>query len=212
MAKQINQKVPVLVGAVLLSPNGLSGISMAADPLVLFTSLKQMAPQTRRVFVVYAPESSSWLIDKARDACARLGLQLIASPVNDLRQAINTYQDLIEFRLGSTDAVWLTTDDVSANDRVILPLLLEAAWNKNFILFSSKPSHAKQGALFSSYPDHIGMGRSLADMAKRISLDKNSPSLLPTKDLLTAVNLRTAAHLGLTFSSEQLNRFQLKYP
>jgi ABC-type uncharacterized transport system substrate-binding protein len=212
MAQRLNKKFPVLVGAVLLSPNGLPGISMAADPEAMFSNLKQLAPQTRRVFVVYAPTESVWLIDQAQEAAQRYRLQLIARPVEDLRQAVTVYRDLIENRLGSTDAVWLTRDDVSANQRVILPLLLKAAWNKNFILFSNKPSHAKQGVLFSMFTDPVGLGRSLADMADKISRGKVPPSLIPTKDLHTAVNLRTAAHLGLIFSSEQQDSFQMKFP
>jgi putative ABC transport system substrate-binding protein len=212
MAQKLKNKVPVLVGAVLLSPNGLPGISMAADPAAMFSNLKQLAPQTRRVFVVYAPTESGWLINQAQEAARRDRLQLIALPVEDLREAVTAYRDLIKNRLGSTDAVWLTTDDVSANERAILPLLLEAAWNKSFILFSNKPSHAKQGALFSMFPDHVGLGLSLADMADQISRRKDPPRMIPTKDLHTAVNLRTAAHLGLIFSSEQQNSFQLKFP
>ncbi len=212
MAQSLNNRMPVIVGAVLLAPNGLSGISMAADPATQFSNLKVLAPRTRRVFVVYNPAASGWLVERAKDAARKNRLELVPFPANDLREAVTAYRDLIENKLGDTDAVWLTMDNVSANDKVVLPMLLEAAWNKRFILFSSKPSHAKQGALFSQFPDNYGLGQSLADMVKQMNRGAGPLSLIPTKDLQTAVNLRTAAHLGLSFSTEQQNAFQLKFP
>jgi len=212
MAKLLKNRMPVIVGAVLLAPNGLPGISIAADPAALFRNLKVLAPRSRRVFVVYNPAESGWLVERAKEAARENQLQLVAYPANDLREAVTAYRDLIENKLGDTDAVWLTMDDVGANDKVVLPMLLEAAWNRRFILFSSKPSHAKQGVLFSQFPDNYGLGQSLAEMVDLMNSGTGPVSLVPTKDLQTAVNLRTAAHLGLSFSSKQQDSFQLKFP
>ncbi len=212
IAKSLHKRLPVIVGAVLLTPSGLSGISMAADPAALLRNLKSLAPRSKRVFVVYNPEESGWLVQLAKDAARDNRLELIPFPANTLREAVTTYRDLINNRLGDTDAVWLTMDDVGANDKVVLPMLLEAAWSKRFILFSSKPSHAKQGALFSQFPNNYGLGQSLGEMINQLNHDDSPPELMPTKSLQTAVNLRTAAHLGLSFSSEQQNSFHLKFP
>lgn len=212
MAQSLKNRVPVIVGAVLLSPNGLSGISMAADPATLFHNLKALAPRTQRVFVVYNPAESGWLVQRAKDAARENRVELMAYPATDLREAVTAYRDVIENKLSDTDAVWLTMDDVGANDKVVLPMLLEAAWSKRFILFSSKPSHAKQGALFSQFPDNYGVGKSLAEMANKLNKGDSPLPLIPTKELQTAVNLRTAAHLGLSFTSEQQDSFQLKFP
>jgi putative ABC transport system substrate-binding protein len=212
MADTLKNRMPVIVGAVLLTPNGLPGISMAADPAALFRNLQILSPRTRRIFVVYNPTESDWLVRHAREAARHNRLELEAYPVTDLREAVTAYRDLIDNQLGQTDAVWLPMDDVGGNDKVVLPMLLEAAWNRKFILFSSKPSHAKQGALFSQFPDNYGLGQSLAEMVNQMFRGQAPVSLVPAKDLQTAVNLRTAAHLGLSFSSEQQNSFQLKFP
>ena len=211
MAEVLKGKLPIVVGAVLLAPNGLPGISLAADPLILFDTLKELAPGTRRVFVVHQPEESAWLVERARGAARALGLELHARPAADLRAAVTTYRDLVENFLGERDAVWLTMDSVSANDRAVLPMLLETAWKRKFALFSSKPGHAKQGALFSQYPDNHRLGRQLGTLAERIRAGQEG-DLTPSRDLETAVNLRTAAHLGLNFRAEQRDRFHLTFP
>jgi len=212
MAEALKGKRPVIVGAVLLAPNGLPGISLAADPLILFPSLKALAPNIRRVFVVYHPGDSEWLVKRARQAVQENRLELIAQPVADLREAVTCYRDLIANSLEPTDAVWLTMDPVSANDKVVLPMLLEAAWNKKFVLFSSKPGHAKQGVLFSQFSDNHRLGQNLAEMADQMRQGLTPTDLLPSRDLQMAVNLRTAAHLGLSFSTEQEESFDVTFP
>lgn len=211
MAEALKGKLPVVVGAVLLAPNGLPGISLAADPLILFATLKELAPGTRRVFVVYQPEESAWLVERARGAARLQGLELHARPAADLRAAVTTYRDLVENSLGERDAVWLTMDSVSANDRAVLPMLLETAWKRKFVLFSSKPGHAKQGALFSQYPDNHRLGQQLGALAESIR-EGQKADLGPSRELETAVNLRTAAHLGLNFRAEQKDLFHLTFP
>jgi len=211
MAELLKGKLPIVVGAVLLAPNGLPGISLAADPLILFATLKELAPGTRRVFVVYQPEESAWLVERAQQAARIQGLQLDARPAADLRAAVTLYRELVETSLMEGDAVWLTMDSVSANDRAVLPMLLEAAWNRKFVLFSSKPGHARQGVLFSQYPDNYRLGRQLGVLAERVGAGQEA-GLAPSLELETAVNLRTAAHLGLSFTAEQKDRFHLTFP
>ena len=100
------------------------------------------------------------------------------------------------------------------NDRVILPMILEQAWEKQVVVFSSNPSHVNKGALFALYPDNEGMGRTLGALADNILAKKRpaSPGLLPLRDLLTATNLRTAEHLGIQYTQAQREEFSLVFP
>ena len=87
----------------------------------------------------------------------------------------------------------------SLNDPSILMLVLEAAWKKKIIVFSSNPSHVKRGALFSLYPDNRKMGGTLAEIAQQHELKLISPSagLAPLKSVHLIVNKRTSKHLGI---------------
>ena len=72
----------------------------------------------------------------------------------------------------------------------------------------------RKGALFSLYPDNVGMGRSLAALAlQQMQGGPNkTASIKPLRDLLLAVNLRTAEHLGLQFSNQTQREFGLVFP
>ena len=93
-----------------------------------------------------------------------------------------------------------------------MPLILEKAWAKEVVIFSSKPSHAKRGALFSTYPDNFALGGHLLTMVQELKDQPEQKNFAALKSTRLAVNLRTAAHLGLKYSSEQQQKFKLTFP
>jgi putative ABC transport system substrate-binding protein len=214
----LHAHVPVVAGALLLLPGTdepvNAGVSLAADPEEIFSRLKWLAPQVKRVFVVYNPDQNTWLIGLAKRAATRHGIELVSYAADDLHTAVLRYREIMERASNSSDSVWLPLDSTTVDDRVILPLVLEAAWDKRFVVFSSNPAHAQRGALFSVYPDNLALGERLAEIAVRLEKggDDSSGIITPLKDLKIAVNLRTADHLGLQFSPGQQRQFGLVFP
>lgn len=210
--KQLPTKIPTVAGALSIVPNGISGISLSADPELLFSRLKSLAPGSKRVFVVYSEKNTGWLIPLAEQAAKKHGLQLFAYPAKDLRETMLHYRKLLNEVHGKTDAIWLPLDKVTTNDDVVLPMLLQNAWDKDLILISNKPSHAKRGALFAMYPDNFGLGQALASLLDKQMASPETSQVIPLNRLQMAVNLRTAAHLGLNFTPNQQEEFKLTFP
>lgn len=212
--------IPVVRGAVL-DPNvpyadpgaGVPlGISLTPDPAQLLGHLRTLAPQVSRVTVVYSDVQGQALIDRAVAAGGRLGLTVTAYRAEDLSAAAARYKSVIA-TLGPGDALWLPQDPQAVDDKVILPMLLNAAWKQNFILFSSNADHAKRGALYSVYPDNVAMGRRLARLAVlRAASPGVAGGMQPLEDLLIAVNLRTAEHLRLNLDPGRIRSFDLTFP
>jgi putative ABC transport system substrate-binding protein len=225
-AQQAKVTTPVVVGALNLSPKsvpaGFHGISLYPDPEKVFAWLKELAPSVRRVVIVYHPEDDGWVVEeRAQEAAARHGLQLDTPKVESLT---DTARNLLE-GMSSSAALWLlrevphsqngkSEDENNSKKDEILRHILEAAWDKRIIVFSSKLEHAGRGALFSLYPDPVGMGRSLARMALKAgsSVNHKTSEVLPLEDLDIAVNLVTASHLNLPLSSQQRQRFDVTFP
>lgn len=207
---------PVVIGAVLVSSDTdgkrKSGISLTPDPDALFSHLRQLAPDTQRVSVVYDPTKNDWLMTHAKAAASRYGLELHLLPAKDLKQAAALYRKVIK-TADSTHALWLPHDSSTVDKQAVLTMILKEAWNKRFVVFSSNPAHVGKGALFSLYPDNVGMGRSLGELAKqRLLNDGETTGLDPVHDLLSAVNVRTAKRLGLKLTSKQQREFDLVFP
>jgi len=215
-AQALPATLEIVVGGVLEAPrvDRFTAITLTPDPEALFDRLKTLAPGVTRVTVVYSPERSSWLIELANRAAQSHGITLNSLPAKDLREAALLYRDVLADQAGGSEAIWLPQDALTVDERAILPLILKKAWNNNLVVFSSNPTHVRRGALFSLYPDNRGMGRSLAALALRRLKDPKSKGakIAPLQDVLIAVNLRTANHLGLEFESRQRREFDLVFP
>jgi len=217
VADALESEFGIVVGGVVAVPEdevrGRAVISLSPDPALLFARLKSMVPNARRVHVVYDPRQNDWLVRLARDAARSQGLELVAHEARDLKTAVRLYQEMLADADERRDVVWLPQDPTTVEESVVLPLVLRDAWERRLPVFSSSFGHVKRGVLFSLYPDNLGLGRNLAGSAMSF-LSTGEPAsrgVTPLKDVQTAVNLRTAKHLGLSISSQQQRGFDLVF-
>jgi putative ABC transport system substrate-binding protein len=211
LAKLLPKEFNVVSGALPISPNGVSGISLITDPAYLFEYLSLVAPNVKRIHIAYS-KKSEWIIELAKAAAKEQGLELNMKAVTSTKEAVGFYQTLFESGVSKEDAIWLPVDRVSSHDKITLPIILEESWSKEVVVFSSKPSHARRGVLFSTYPDNYGLGKHLYEMLSKLSSQPQERHFSALSSLQLAVNLRTAAHLGLKYSSEEQQQFKLTFP
>jgi len=187
--------------------------TLAPDPALLLARLRRLKSSTRRVHLVYDPKLNAWLAKLAREAARAEGLELLAQEAADQAEALRAYTQLLASADPARDAVWLPQDPTTVDDNVVLTLVLKEGWNRNIAVFSSHLAHVKRGALFSLYPDNHELGRSLAVSAQRLASNPKSGAagVLPLRQARAAINIRTAAHLGLDVASVQ-SGFDLVYP
>jgi putative ABC transport system substrate-binding protein len=208
----LDRDITVLAGGVLLlsDAENVAGISLTPDPALLFSRLRSLLPDLRRVIVVYDPQKSDWLIRLARDAARAQGLELQAHVATELGKAAQLYPQLFANADSRRDAVWLPHDSTTVEESIILPMVLRESWNSGVPLFSSNVLHVKKGALFAMGPNNVELGRALASSAMNVINGDKRRSLVPLRDLQTAINTRTANHMGLNLS--QQHRFDYVYP
>jgi putative tryptophan/tyrosine transport system substrate-binding protein len=216
-ASSLDSAIPVVVGGVLAIPEAenrsLMGISLTPDPALLFTRLKNLMPGVRRVIVVYNPQHNEWLIKIAREAARTHGVELATYEARDLAAAARAYETAFASADSRRDAVWLPQDATTVDENTILPLVLKESWNRNVPVFSSSFLHVKKGALFALYPNNLELGRTLANSALAVmSGDGRRRGVLPLREVQTAVNLRTASHIGLTIGYQQQRSFDFIFP
>ena len=210
-----DREISVLAGGVLLlsESENVMGISMTPDPAMLFSRLRVLLPELRRIVVVYNPQKSDWLIKLAREAAKAQNIELSAHVANDLASAAKLYSQLIAAADNRHDAIWLPHDSTTVEESTILPLVLRESWNSNLPLFSSNVLHVKKGALFAMVPDNVELGRTLAASAMGvIAGEVRRRPLVPLRELQTAINLRTANHIGLNLGALQQRSFDFVYP
>ncbi|WP_143870881.1 ABC transporter substrate binding protein [Catenovulum sediminis] len=183
---------------------------MTNDPEIVFSELERLAPHIKKVHMVYS-QATEWIIPQTKLAAKKHGVELVAQRADDIREAMTYYDKLFKRINPATDSIWLTLDTVTANDQIVLPYLLEASWLRKFVLFSSKPTHAKRGALFSLFPDNYQLGKRLITMAES-SLENQQYAVEPMNKFQVAVNLRAAAHLGVQYDESLKEELHIIVP
>ncbi|WP_235533799.1 MULTISPECIES: ABC transporter substrate binding protein [unclassified Roseateles] len=220
IAAALADELAVLVGCVVSvqesEARGFPIHTLAPDPALLLARLKRLKPGTRRVHLVYDPKLNAWLVKLARDAARAEGLELLAQEAADQAGALRAYTQLLAAADPARDALWLPQDLTSVDDGTVLPLVLKEGWNRNIAVFSSHLAHVKRGALFSLYPDNHELGRTLATSAQRLAAGSRAggagtAGVLPLRQARAAINIRTAAHLGIDVAAVQ-SGFDLVYP
>ncbi len=211
IAKLLYNDKSIVVGALPIKPNGISGVSLMADPNILFDSLHDLAPNITTITVLYSP-ASEWIIAEAKIKAHKKGLILNSIAVDDIKAAVVAYNKIFEGSDLENTAIWLPLDPITANEKIIVPTILEKAWENKMVIFSSKPTHAKRGALFSTLPDNELLGQQLARLINTVNA-KSRPSTVDTLEKIKlAVNLRTAAHLGFDYDTNERSGFALTFP
>ena len=205
----------VVVSGVSSVPDGEKylGICLTPDPALLFAQLKSLVPGARRVIVVYNPQNNEWLVKLAREAARAQGLELVAHEARDLASAARLYETVFAGADPRSDAVWLPIDATTVDESTILPIVLRESWNRNVPIFSSSFLHVKKGALFALYPNNAELGRALGNLAVSL-LAGESPrrGVTPLREVHTALNLRTASHIGLTVTPRVQRNFSILFP
>lgn len=204
--------LPLIAGGMVSTPPGINGISLSADPQAFFNRLQLLAPRINRVFYVYSQFNNGWLIERARKESDKYGIEFVSLRVNDVMQATKQYKSILKSMKTETDALWIPLDNVTPMN-LLLPNILQTAWDKNFTIFSNNLQHTRRGTLFSLFPDHYREGRRLVALLEQRLIDNTKQAvLLPSVDLKIAVNIRTAHHLSMRFNKEMISKFDLIYP
>ncbi|MDH5572425.1 MAG: hypothetical protein OEY89_11715 [Gammaproteobacteria bacterium] len=208
----LKSAAPLIAGGMVSTPPGINGISLSADPQAFFNKLQLLTPKVSRVFYVYSQFNNGWLIDRARNESEKYGINFVALKVDDVMQATMQYKIILESMKQGADALWIPLDNVVPM-KILLPNILQTAWNKNFTVFSNNLQHTRRGTLFSLFPDHYREGRRLVALLEQRLIDNTKAAvLLPSVDLKLAVNTRTSSHLGMHFSQEMIMGFDQVYP
>lgn len=202
--------VQIIAGGITNIPTGNSGVSLTASPTAFFKLLKVYSPQVRKVSLVFSEEKNGWWIDEAKKQAKRNKISLKLYPIKSIKEGVQSYKKIVDSAKSSTEAIWIPLVDLVPN-KIIMSIVLKTAWVKEIVIFSNNPAHVKKGALFSLYPDNKNLANQLIKVVTRLKKqDKNI--IAPTIEVKTAVNVRTARHLGLKLSSAELLNFDRIYP
>ena len=219
-AKQ-NTDHKVIVGAVNGDFDRVFGISLTPSFEAVSTKLSSLVPAVKKIHVIAKPCTTVLDFDLAEGTLLHRGFALVIHEAKDIRSAAGVYRNLMK-TLDEDDAIWILPNGSFVNN-AMLSILLQASWEKHFVVFSSNPVHVKRGALFSVYPNNYKMGVSLGRLAQTVANDLSPISqgieemagarkMQPLNDVFVTLNERTSNHLGINLTDDMRGQIDLVLP
>jgi putative ABC transport system substrate-binding protein len=206
----LERRYPTYAAAVDLpvgKSSRVSGITMYADPAVVFKTLHLLAPRIERVIIVVDDQKNSgWMLDAAKTVAREERLEPVIHDAHSRSDGANQAWNILQFGNPDTDALWVLDSSGYATDDV-LPELVAESWRRHFLVFSNVVRHVREGALFAVYLDPKGLGRRAGSQVLQIR--QGAHEIVFLQDLERAVNTRVAAHLELPVSGALASTFNL---
>ncbi|MDR5658950.1 ABC transporter substrate-binding protein [Serpentinicella sp. ANB-PHB4] len=210
-AFQATNDIPILITAVTdpvkagivnsweKSGTNVTGTSDNIDSIKHFNLLKTLAPETKKVGILYntGETNSEVQVAQAKEAAADFDLEIITASVSD----INDVNQSLDFLLDRVDALYTIQDNVVASS---MPLIANSANQKNIPIIAADKAHVDAGALATKGIDYYQLGFETALMAIEV-INGELPSEMGIKksnELDIVINLDTADEIQLDISDD----------
>lgn len=190
------------------SPGGnVTGASLDIPEETQFSYILKVVPSTKRVGVLYNSKETGMVIERARAAAARSGLQLTTVEVDDETDLPKAMEWLLE----RIDVLWSVADGTVLSTPVAQKLIMEAIRYK-IPFMGLSPSFVKAGALFSLKWDDADVGRQAGEAAIKVISgheEISGISVTTPRNLSISINMNTARSIGIKIPDSVLKRAEV---
>lgn len=181
-------------GLMTAAQDNITGINMNIEPDREIDQLMQVAPQVKKIGLLYDPDRTEAFVQKARNHAIKKGLSLVALPVKHSSEVFNGLEKL----KGKIDWFWMVPDLTVLTPQTIDFIMLFSLENRVPVLtFSDK--YLDMGAVLSVSTDPRDMGRQAAELALQIMRGEEDPGRPPVqvRKIIVKTNHQAARILGI---------------
>lgn len=187
----------------LLNQRNIYGVSVITSAQQQLSMLKRVAPQVKKIGVIYNPQKNQRIIDEAQAVAKQLGLQIVALQANTKAQVSEAIREL---EGGKIDAFWMLLDPLVSN-KVVFQVLLLFTFTEKLPLLVPVPAFVKVGGLLSLNADYRAMGRQAGRIANRIvkgTVSAGDIGMQFPDEVELAINVKTAKAIGIAIPESVL--------
>ena len=181
-----------------------TGVTFLTDEMAAkrMEFLKEVAPNARRVAVIFNPQHFDDEVTFARRGAESLGIKLTTHPINS---AADLDAALLATSAGGADSLFIISSRLTG---VVAAKIAQHGQERRLPVIASWREFAASGALLSYGPSRIFEAKRLAGYVQKV-LNGTKPADLPIEQPVKfelVINLRTAKALGLTVPLPLLDR------
>jgi putative ABC transport system substrate-binding protein len=189
--------------SILYGEGNITGISMNIPQEKQLYALLEALPDTKAVGLLYDPDRTGYLAERAQEAARKIGISLIAKEVHRSSDVPLLIKDM----KGKVDAFWMLPDLTVITPETVEYLLLFCLENTIPILtFAEK--YVELGALMSVGIDAFDIGTQAGEMAEKILSGNGIMNIQPVdaRKAVISINLRVARKLGITIDEKIIRK------
>jgi putative ABC transport system substrate-binding protein len=189
----------------LARPNkNFTGITFLTDEMAAkrVELLREVAPDARRLAVIFNPQHFDDEVTFARRGAKSLGIELTTHPINDVADLDPTLRGV---GASGADSILLISSRLTG---LVAGRMAQYGQERRLPVIASWREFVASGALLSYGPSRIFEAKRLAEYVKKV-LNGEMPSNLPIEQPVKfelVINLRTAKALGLSVPASLLGR------
>ncbi|OGR44655.1 MAG: hypothetical protein A2X35_04940 [Elusimicrobia bacterium GWA2_61_42] len=182
-------------------------ISLIPEFEVIFTKLKQIQPELKRLRVFWMTPSFAAFYEPVRTIGERLGIEVTPVKVSSQEEMPTLLRDA----LGSADAFWLPPDPLLVTPENLM-IMREFSWANAIPFYGSTKGMTKEGAAASVGVSFKDMGTAAAGAALQLNEGKVMPGLFFPADVELTLNASAAKKCRLELTPEILRQANYLFP
>ncbi|MCK5557775.1 MAG: hypothetical protein KAJ01_05330 [Candidatus Hydrogenedentes bacterium] len=181
----------------------LGGSTLKVPPVAQFEALLEIAPQVKKIGVVYDPSKTAELVKEAVGDAASLGLELVSRRVGSSADVPGAWRELQD----NIDAIWMVPDTTAVTDQSF-QYMLSISSKRNLPLLAISGKYVSKGALLALTADYRELGRQAGAIANRVPYGENLDAIRPAaiRSPKLTLNLGTARLIGLNIPKEVIDK------
>jgi putative ABC transport system substrate-binding protein len=205
------RKIPVVYLMVLdpkavisADEKNVSGVSMNIPQEDQLSIMAKFFPDAKNIGIIYNPQKTGFLVQRAEAAAWDAGINLIKKIVNDPKDVASR---IVEMQ-GKIDLLWLFPDTIVLTPETIKFLFLFSMNNKIPVIAFSK-NYLGMGALLSIGIDSYDIGRQAGELAKKnfTGHKKSFNKHIDARRPIVSFNKKIADKLGIKINKHDLDAF-----
>lgn len=184
------------------------GVSMQASADEQIGHIRSVAPAARRIGLVHSDATSVRFLTDAKRLAQMRGLSLLTVEVSGARQVPAAVKEL-----PAVDLLWIVPDPTVVTGES-MEFLLSYSFESRIPLFAFSSALVQHGAVGATYLDPREVGLQAGRVAARLLRREGGAGLgtiVPAEQPRLAVNLRSAAHFGLSLAESTLQASSARF-
>jgi len=184
---------------------GVSDMIVVSDDVDL---IMKIMPDLKTLGTIYnaGEENSGFLVEKLKEACEALGIEVKVATVSTSADVATAAQSLV----GQVDAIWIGTDNTVVTG---LEALVGISEDNNIPLFAADEDSIERGCIAAYSFDYYDIGYQTGEMIARI-LKGTKASTIPVEKgevISLSVNTAAAERMGITLPQDIINQAKTVY-